>query len=66
MLVDNGSTINIFSHKCFLQIQEKGVKLTPLEEATFIIKVYDSSSKKLMEITTILITTGVKILATQF
>ena len=29
-LVDNGSTINVCSHKCLTQLQEKGVEIPPL------------------------------------
>jgi len=29
-MMDNGSTINVCSHKCLTQLQEKGVEITPL------------------------------------
>lgn len=63
-LVDNGLVVNVCSHKFLVQLQEKDVKIPPLEEAIFEIRSYDSSSKKLMGITTIPITIGVKIVTT--
>lgn len=58
-LVDNRSTVNVCSHKFFIQLKEKDVEVTPLEEDTFKIRAYDNSSKKLVGIVTILVTTGV-------
>lgn len=54
----NGSTINECSNHFLTQVQEKGVDIPPLEEATFRIQAYDSSSKKPLGIATIMITTG--------
>ena len=49
-----------------IQLQEKGVEIPPLEEATFIIREYYSSSKNSVGIATILVTIGVRIVETQF
>jgi len=62
--IDNGSAINVCSHKVFIQLQEKGVEIPPFEDATFIIRAHDTSSKKLVGIATILVTIGVRIVET--
>lgn len=49
-----------------IQLKEKGVEFPPLEEATLRIRAYDSSSKKLMGITMIMVTIGVRKIATKF
>lgn len=59
IMVDNGSVVNVCSNHFLTQLQEKGVDFPPLEEATFIIWAYDSSSKKPLGITTLSITTSV-------
>ena len=63
IMVDNGSTINVCSKWFLSQLQENGVVIPPLEEATFKLWAYDSSSKKPLSIATILITTGVRIIS---
>jgi len=63
-LVDNGLAVNVCSHKFLIQFQKKGVEIPPLEETTFRIRAYDSSSKNPIGITKILVTTRVKIVAT--
>lgn len=35
IMVENGSTVNVCSHKVLTQLQEKYVEISPLEEATF-------------------------------
>jgi len=65
-MVDNCLDMNVFSHHFLIQLQEKGIEIPPLEEATFKIRAYDSSSKKLVGISTIMITTGVRTIASKF
>lgn len=65
-LVDNGSIINVCSHKLLNQIKEEGIHIPPLDEATFWIRAYDSSSKKPLRIATVLITTRVRKITTKF
>lgn len=65
-LVDNGFVINIYFHEFLNQLKEKGVKIPPLDEATFRIKAYDSSWKKPLGIATIIVTTRVRTIAAKF
>jgi len=65
-MVDNGSAMNVCSNHFLTQLQEKGVTIPPLEEATFKIRAYDSSSKKPIGIATIMITTGVRTIPAKF
>ena len=65
-IVDNGSTVNVCSNHFLMQLQEKGLDIPPLEEDTFRIRAYDSSLKKPLGITTIMITIGIKTIAIKF
>lgn len=65
-MVDNGSTIKMCSNNFLSQLQEKDIEVPPLEEATFKITTYDSSSKKPFGITIIMITIRVKTIAAKF
>lgn len=65
-MVDNVSAVNVCSNHFLAQLQEKGIYIPPLEEATFKIRAYDSSYKKLLGIATIIITTRVRTIATKF
>lgn len=62
-MVDNGSIVNVW----FLnQLQENGVAIPPLEEATFKIWAYDSSLKKPLGISTLLFSIGFRTISTKF
>lgn len=65
-LVDNGSIANIYSNKILTQIKEKSIQIPPLDEFTFQIWAYDSSSKNPIGIAIIMVTIGVTIIAAKF
>lgn len=63
IMVDNGSTINVYSNQFLIQFQEKCLENPPIGKATFRIRDFDSSSKKPLRIETIMITIGIKTIA---
>lgn len=66
IFIDNGSTVNVCSHKFLVQLQEKGVQIPPLDEATFHIRAYDNSYNKPIGIAIIMVTTRVRTIVIKF